>query len=202
MDENDGSLLVELARKAISEYLENGKIINPPENVQDEFKKKMGVFITLLTYPEKGLRGCIGIPEPVKPLLEGVIEAATSAASNDPRFTPLTPQELHQITIEVTVLTPPVVLMKETSKECLEFIEIGRHGLIIEKGWCRGLLLPQVPVEQGWGKEEYLAGLCMKAGLSVEAWMESDTKLYCFEGVIFSEEQPMGPVKQRATREE
>jgi uncharacterized protein (TIGR00296 family) len=91
---------------------------------------------------------------------------------------------------------------KKAPKECLELIEIGRHGLIIEKGWCRGLLLPQVPVEQGWDKEEYLAGLCMKAGLSVEAWMETDTKLYCFEGVIFSEEQPMGSVKKRESMKE
>jgi uncharacterized protein (TIGR00296 family) len=202
MDENDGDILVGLARKAISEYLRNKKIISPPENVRDELNENRGVFVTLSTYPENRLRGCIGIPEPVKPLLEAVIEAAISAATNDPRFSPLSPQELHKITIEVTVLTPPEIMGKKAPKECLELIEIGRHGLIIEKGWCRGLLLPQVPVEQGWDKEEYLAGLCMKAGLSVEAWMETDTKLYCFEGVIFSEEQPMGSVKKRESMKE
>ncbi|MFQ5888013.1 MAG: TIGR00296 family protein, partial [Candidatus Hydrothermarchaeales archaeon] len=146
MDEKDGELLLKLSRRAISEYLKHGKVIKAPEDVKEELKEKRGVFVTLTTYPDKRLRGCIGFPEPIKPLIEAVIEAAISSATRDPRFHPVSLQELPHITVEVTVLTPPDTIDAKTPEETLEKIEIGRHGLIIEKGMCRGLLLPQVPV--------------------------------------------------------
>ncbi len=197
MDESDGEFLVRLARKAITEYIENRNVILVPKAIKAELKEKRGVFVTLTTYPEKKLRGCIGIPETVKPLAEAVIDAAISSATRDPRFYPVAAQELSHITIEVTVLTPPKLMEAKTPEECKDMIEIGRHGLIIEKGLCRGLLLPQVPVEQSWSKEEYLAGLCMKAGLSSNSWTHREAKLFCFKGLIFSEVEPSGDVGKR-----
>jgi uncharacterized protein (TIGR00296 family) len=197
MDEKDGEFIVQTARRAISEYLKNGEIIKAPEDIKEELKEKRGVFVTLNTYPAKELRGCIGLPEPIKPLDEAVVEAAVSSATRDPRFHPISLHELPHITVEITVLTTPQPIEAESPEEQLEKIEIGRHGLIIEKGGCRGLLLPQVPVEHGWGKEEYLACLCMKAGLPVNIWREKDAKLYRFEGVVFSEVRPEGRVEKK-----
>jgi uncharacterized protein (TIGR00296 family) len=197
MDASDGEFLVKLARKAISEYIDNGDVIPTPTEVKKGLKEKRGVFVTLTTHPEKRLRGCIGLPEPVKPLVEAVIDAAISSATKDPRFYPVSIQELSQITIEVTVLTRPKLIAVKSPEERLDLIELGRHGLIIEKGLSRGLLLPQVPVEQGWSIEEFMEGLCMKAGLSSDSWKKSDTKLYSFEGIIFSEVAPGGDVVKR-----
>jgi uncharacterized protein (TIGR00296 family) len=197
MDASNGEFLVRLARKAISEFIEIGNIIPVPNDVRKELKEKSGVFVTLTTYPEKRLRGCIGLPEPVKSLAEAVIGAAISSATRDPRFHPLVAQDLSHITIEVTVLTRPKLIEANSPEERLDLIELGRHGLIIEKGLCRGLLLPQVPVEQGWDIEEFMVGLCIKAGLPSDSWTQSDAKLYSFEGVIFSEEAPAGKVVKR-----
>jgi uncharacterized protein (TIGR00296 family) len=99
--------------------------------------------------------------------------------------------------VEITVLTPPEPIGAETPEERLNEIEIGKHGLIIERGPHGGLLLPQVPVEQGWGKEEFLEGLCMKAGLPRDSWRDMKTMLSSFQGVIFSEKEPGGTVEKR-----
>jgi uncharacterized protein (TIGR00296 family) len=197
MDEMEGKFLVRLARRTISSYLEQGEIIEPPKEPDVELNEKRGVFVTLYTYPERQLRGCIGLPEPVTPLGKAIINAAILSATKDPRFSPLTVDELVNITIEVTVLTTPKPLDANTYLDCLDKIEIGRHGLIIENETCRGLLLPQVPVEQGWRKEEYLTGLCLKAGLPGDAWTSETTKLYTFEGTVFSELNPDGAVEKK-----
>lgn len=197
MDVKDGELLVRLARRAVSEHLAGKRRIKAPGNVRGELKEKRGVFITLKTHPGEKLRGCIGFPEPVKPLIDAVIDAAISSATGDPRFYPVSPDELPHISIEVTVLTLPTPVKADSPQERLNEIEIGRHGLMIEKGLNRGLLLPQVPIEQGWNKEEYLEGISMKAGLPADAWMEKDTQLYRFEGIIFSEKEPAGNVEEK-----
>jgi len=197
MRQDEGIFLVKLAREAIKKYLETGEIIRPPERISAELKKKSGVFVTLSTYPDGELRGCIGIPEPIKPLVNATIEAAISSATADPRFDPLRSDELPHVTVEVSILTPPTLIEVKDPREYLDAIEIGRDGLIIECRWQKGLLLPQVPVEQGWDKKEYLACICMKAGLPTNAWQGRDARLYKFEGIVFSELNPEGPVRKK-----
>lgn len=157
-----------------------------------EFGCERGVFVTLSTYPDHGLRGCIGIPMPVLPLGEALDEAARSAC-HDPRFPDLRSEELAHVTVEVTVMTVPQRI-ECTKAELPRRIEIGRHGLIITCGRRRGLLLPQVPVEWGWDTEEYLEHLSVKAGLPPDAWKRDDAIIESFEGEIFHETSPGGEI--------
>lgn len=197
MDDEAGEGLVMLARKAIYTYLTTGKLVSIPQSSGEILKENRGVFVTLKTYPGRELRGCIGIPEPIMPLAEATIDAAISSATRDPRFHKVRPEELSDLTIEVTVLTRPEPLIVENPHEYTERIELGRHGLTIEKGHYRGLLLPQVPVEHGFDTEEYLGCLCTKAGLPSDSWSKNDVKICSFEGIIFSETSPGGPVVRK-----
>ncbi len=197
MDEDDGATLVRLAREAISTYLTSGKVLSTPQLASEVLKEKRGVFVTLTTHHEKELRGCIGIPEPIKPLAEATIDAAISSATRDPRFPMVRPEELSGLTVEVTVLTRPESITVEDPHEYTEEIELGRHGLTIEKGRYRGLLLPQVPIEHGFDIGEYLGCLCMKAGLPGDSWSKQDVKICRFEGIIFSETTPEGRVVKK-----
>ena len=146
--------------------------------------------------PGHDLRGCIGIPLPVMPLQEAIIESAQSV-TQDPRFLPLKKQELDTIILEVTILTKPELIKVKQPQDYLTNIEIGRDGLIVEQGFSKGLLLPQVPIEQAWDKEEFLANTCMKAGLLPDAWIDKNTKIYKFSGQIFTETKPRGTIKEK-----
>jgi uncharacterized protein (TIGR00296 family) len=194
----DGVFLIRLARNTIEKLLREEGPISLPDDAPEKLKENAGVFVTLTTYPEHDLRGCIGYPEPSLPLVEATVKAAVSAAAEDPRFPPLLEGELEGTIIEVTVLTPPELIEVESPKEYVEKIEIGRDGLIIENGLHRGLLLPQVPVDQGWSVEEFLSYACMKAGLIGDCWCDGKTNIYKFEGIVFSEIEPLGEVKERS----
>jgi uncharacterized protein (TIGR00296 family) len=158
-----------------------------------------GVFVTLNSHRKgsKRLRGCIGLPYPTTPLVKAVIEAAISAATQDPRFPPVTPEELDHITFEVSVLTPPERVSVEKPTDYPSKIKVGRDGLIIERGYSKGLLLPQVPVEWNWNEEQFLCQCSMKAGLSPDAWLMKDTKIYMFQAIIFEEASPKGKIEQK-----
>jgi len=199
LSDGDCSLIVNLARRAITEYLENGGQIDPPSDVPSFLNEKCGVFVTLhkVSGGSSSLRGCIGFPEPVKPLLEAVIDAAICAAVRDPRFEPLTRKELEDIEIEVSVLTPPEVI-EAKPQDLASKIKIGRDGLIAERGWNRGLLLPQVPVEEKWDVEEFLMYTCLKAGLGPDAWWDPKTKFFSFQAIVFGEDGPKGPMRRHA----
>ena len=197
----DGQILVKLARDTITEYLKNGEVLKHPENLPETLKERAGVFVTLHTYPDGDLRGCIGYPEPIMPLLDATTKASISAATGDPRFSSVKSEELDNIIIEVTILTPPELIRVEKPAMYPEMIEIGRDGLIVEKGMNRGLLLPQVPIEQGWNKEEFLSGTCMKAGLMPDSWLEEITKIYKFEGKIYSETKPKNEIIEKTIRQ-
>jgi len=190
----DGTNAVRFARRVITTYVNRHP--TPTPTLGKPFEEKHGVFVTLHTYPAHELRGCIGIPLPVMTLCEAIIESAQSA-TQDPRFPPLAAEEFDHVIIELTVLTKPELIRVTQPQEYPRHIEIGRDGLIVEQGFYKGLLLPQVPVEQGWDKEEFLSYTCTKAGLLPDAWFEKTTKISKFSGQIFTEEKPNGHVKEK-----
>ncbi len=194
----EGKFLIQLARSAVNEKLEKGKIIQPPKEMPKKLFEQCGVFVTISTpiHGEKELRGCIGYPYPTSPLVEAVIDSAINAATQDPRFYPLTLKEMGKVVFEVSVLTPPEPVEVKNPKEYLNKIKVGEDGLIVERGFYKGLLLPQVPVEWGWCEEEFLCQCCVKAGLPPDNWLTKDAKIYKFKAIIFEEETPLGEVKR------
>ena len=176
----DGAFAVARARTLIEAVV----LRKPVEEIEypPAFSAKRGVFVTLTEAGD--LRGCIGIPYPVMPLSEALEDAAVSAAVRDPRFRPVEPEELADISLEVTVLTPPEALICRPA-ERPEYVEVGRHGLIAKAGSRSGLLLPQVATEYGWTPAEFLSQTCIKAGLPQSAWRESSCTIFLFEGQIF-----------------
>ncbi|MEM5879501.1 MAG: TIGR00296 family protein [Candidatus Aenigmatarchaeota archaeon] len=181
-----GQELVKLARKAA----ETRKV---EKKFSKDFEIKKGVFVTIETYPEKELRGCIGFPYPIYPLGEAVQKAATAAASEDPRFSPLEKEEFDKVVFEVSILTEPELIEVKEPKEYFEKIEAGKDGLILQNGPFAGLFLPQV-----WNcfktKEEFLENLCFKAGLTPDYIYDKNTKIFKFRAQIFAEEKPKGKI--------
>lgn len=185
LSQEDGDFLLKIAREAIENYLIKRKVIDVPENIPKLFRNKMGVFVTI--HKSGDLRGCIGYPEPIKPLINAVIESAISAATGDPRFPPMQPDEMGQVNLELSVLTPPQKVVVKNPQEYLEKIKVGVDGLIMEKGYNKGLLLPQVPVEWGWDVEEFLINTCIKAGLQPDCWYDEGVEVFKFHAQIFQE---------------
>lgn len=174
-------ILLDIARRSIKEELVDNAKFGFEKNYSQNLKKKFGVFVTLTIEDE--LRGCIGYILGFKPLFELIYDAAKKAAFEDPRFVPLSEEEFDQIEIEISVLTPP----KEIKS--IQEIEIGKHGLIIEKGVFHGLLLPQVATKYNWNKEQFLEHTCLKAGLNKNDWKDPKTKIQTFSAEIFSEKE-------------
>ncbi len=193
--DSEGEFAVRTARRVVEEYLQRRKI--PSIEFPKRFEEKSGVFTTISTYPNHELRGCIGFPEPIFPLKKALVESALSAAFQDPRFPPLSRREIDSVVFEVSLLTPPEEIKVRRRKELLEKIEIGKHGLIVERGFYKGLLLPQVPIEWGWDVEEFLSQTCWKAGLPMDCWLDDSTKIYAFSAEIFEEEEPRGKVRRK-----
>jgi hypothetical protein len=199
LTQSEGEFLVKLARRAAEVYVRTGKQILPPDDASEKLKQHCGVFVTINSVEdgEKELRGCIGFPYPTDPLVHAVIQSAISAATEDPRFRPLSSRELDRVVFEVSVLTPPVRIETRKAKEYPSKIKVGTDGLIVERGICKGLLLPQVPVEWRWNEEEFLCQCCIKAGLPPDNWLLDGTKLYKFQAIIFEEETPTGKVNRK-----
>lgn len=174
--EAEKKTLHNIAREAIAARLA-GKPLPPLPALTPALREKRGAFVTL--HLDHQLRGCIGTIEPIRPLAEVVQEMAVAAAFQDPRFPPLSPRELERIEIEISVLTP-LELVKDVND-----IVVGKHGLLIERGFRRGLLLPQVATEYGWNRQTFLEHTCLKAGLPPTAWHDPETRIYRFEAEIF-----------------
>jgi len=193
----EGTFLVSLARQSVIDYLQNGEASHLPKTVSPKLMERCGVFVTLklIRNGVKMLRGCIGFPYPTTPLARAVMKAAVSASTQDPRFPTVTLQELSHIAFEVSVLTPPELITAEEPTDLPSKIKVGRDGLIIEKGYHKGLLLPQVPVEQNWNSKEFLSQTAVKAGLQSDAWLLKNTKIYIFQAIIFEEEKPKGEIQ-------
>lgn len=171
--------LIAIAKESIFEYVKNGTVKEiSAEN--DCLGEKRGCFVTIKMHDK--LRGCIGCFTSEKPLWATVQEMAIAAASRDPRFYPLHPEEIGVISIEISVLSPL------TKIESIDEIQVGTHGLYIEKNMYRGVLLPQVATECGWDKTTFLSQTCLKAGLEPDAW-ESEADIYIFSAQVFGDKK-------------
>ncbi|HZH39378.1 MAG TPA: AmmeMemoRadiSam system protein A [Gemmatimonadales bacterium] len=169
--------LLTVARMALERALRRGLPVSL--NLPDI---RRGAFVTLRIGEE--LRGCLGHVSPDRALGELIPGLAVAAARDDPRFPPLSPEELGRVRIEISVLTTPQVVDPADPAA----IVIGRDGLMVERGSARGLLLPQVAPEQGWGPAEFLAATCEKAGLPRTAWREPGTRVLAFQADVFEED--------------
>jgi AmmeMemoRadiSam system protein A len=170
--------LLSLARQSIASKFEGEDYPRtPPED--PPLHEHRGAFVTLKNAGT--LRGCIGRMESDRPLWETVAVMARAAAFEDTRFAPVPRNELDGLSVEISVLTPFEPL------EDPKALEVGKHGLLVEKGIYRGVLLPQVAVDQGWNAEEFLRNACLKASLPVDAWKDPDIRLYVFSAIVIEE---------------
>jgi uncharacterized protein len=193
---DEGTYLVQLARRTIEASFIKTKVSladAPPKT-----REVCGVFVTLnsLRGGRKLLRGCIGYPYPIKPLVEAVNDVAKASAFEDPRFPGLDKSELGKMVVEVSVLTPPESIKAEKPEYYPSIIRVGVDGLIVKRGGRSGLLLPQVATEWGWDSDEFLSQTCVKAGLSPDAWLLPGTEVSRFQAIIFTEITPGGEVER------
>jgi hypothetical protein len=206
LDEKSGGFLVKAAREIVEKISNEKKKIGDQRSLDDSIERNMkksggeklrmprGVFVTIKAR-SGALRGCIGFIHPT-PLWDAVQRAAACAAFGDFRFAPLTAKDLGEVVFEVSVMTEPVLVEGVSCAEWKKKIKIRRDGLIIMSGGYSGLLLPQVPVEQKWGIDEFLDNICYKAGLPADALNDSATKLMKFECQVFAEAAPNGKVHE------
>lgn len=169
------SLLLSLAHESIASALERRQI--SLDSPTPHLSEPRGVFTSL--YKNEELRGCVGYVQPASPLYQAVAETAKAAAFDDHRFPSVRREELSDLQVELSILTPPEPIRPEQ-------IEIGRHGLLVIHQGRRGLLLPQVAVEHQWDRVAFLEQTCRKAGLPADAWKQGAT-LQAFSAEIFGE---------------
>jgi uncharacterized protein (TIGR00296 family) len=198
-----GSHLVRLARGAIEFVVVRGKAPTPndlPSAAGDAsyLSQKRGAFVTL-SRRDGSLRGCIGLPFPVKPLAEAVAQGAIGAATQDPRFSPVSAAELHELTVEVSALTQPEPIPGR-AVDRPQHVRIGTDGLIVSGRGRGGLLLPQVATDFHVSPTEFLSMTCEKAGLFRDAWLDEKVEVRRFQAEIFSEIEPRGLVELSRTQ--
>lgn len=191
LTDEEKDLLLKIAREIIKDYLTLGRLYTESDlqakyKITKTLEQDLGAFVSLHKNIPQGdkprsLRGCIGFIEGTKPLYKSVAENAINAAIHDPRFSPLKPEELDEVNIEISVLTPLQTV------ESPEEIVVGRDGVVLTKGFNKGVLLPQVPVDLGWGREEFLKHVCLKAGISPDSWKDPSITLQRFEAIVFHE---------------
>ena len=176
---DDRRQLLQLARTTIEQYVGTDKIPKVDENnFSATLRAKCGVFVSL--HDKGNLRGCIGTFSPDKPLYQSVISMAIASSTQDSRFLPVSPAEIQNLEIEISVLTP----LKKIGS--ISEIVLGKHGIYIKKGHSSGTFLPQVATETGWTLEEFL-GHCSreKAGIGWDGWKNAE--IYTYEAIVFSE---------------
>jgi AmmeMemoRadiSam system protein B/AmmeMemoRadiSam system protein A len=177
--------LLRIAKKSVETVVKERKAYEVTAPAFEALQQDRGAFVTL---KEKGqLRGCIGYIAPMRALYLTVRDVAAAAAVEDPRFQRVSVAELGQLEYEISVLSP---LRRVTD---IKQIRVGQHGLVIRKGDYEGLLLPQVPTEQGWDRKTFLEQTCLKAGLPPQAWQDEDADLFMFSALVFGEHPPPEP---------
>ena len=179
---HEKSELLALARKSVEHAVREGKPYEADANSSELLNQERGAFVTLKKSGE--LRGCIGYTSSLKPLYLTVRDTATFAALRDPRFQPVSVAELPQLEYEISVLSPLRRVLD------VRQIKVGQHGLLMKNDTHEGLLLPQVPVEQKWGRQQFLEETCAKAGMRANCWKDENTDIFEFTAVVFGDAQP------------
>jgi uncharacterized protein len=180
LTQEEQKVLLTLARATVEAHV-TGQSPPSPETMSPGLQLQRGAFVTL--HLQEQLRGCIGTFTSQQPLWEVVRQMALHAATRDPRFPPVSADEIEALDYEISVLGEPIPVKD------VEEIEIGRDGLILSRGFHRGVLLPQVATEHGWGREEFLQHTCNKAMLPLDAWRDPKTTIERFEALVFSEKE-------------
>lgn len=173
--------LLEIARQSIDDVLTGRKPAMDEEGLDVELKRPSGSFVTLRTRDGE-LRGCIGSLHPVAPLCQAVSSSAINAAFRDPRFYPVTADEMNELVVEISVMGP-IEPVNHTDE-----IMVGRDGLIVSNARSAGLLLPQVATEHGWDRETFLRQTCVKAGLAPDTWRTPGCRIEKFSAEVFGED--------------
>ena len=184
LDEHQQRVLLRIAREALKEAVIRFSLSEEP-SPSPELSQPCGAFVSL--HHGEMLRGCIGHIEAIQPLYQTVRECAVAAALHDPRFDPVQPEELPDLRLEISVMSP---LFEITPAQ----VEVGKHGLLISRGLRRGLLLPQVPLHLAWDRERFLCETCRKAGLEPDAWQHG-ARIQAFTAQVFAETDVPAPVK-------
>ena len=177
LTKSDQLLLLQIARTSVRAYL-SGEVFTAPEIPEGNLGESCGIFVSIHKHGE--LRGCIGNVHAAGPLYRSAAECAISAAVGDPRFIPLTDEELPVVDFEISVLST-MQRIEDVSE-----IEVGKHGLLISKGGYRGLLLPQVATAYAWDRVTFLQETCRKAGLRADDW-KNGAAIHCFSAFVFGE---------------
>ncbi len=178
LNKKESSVLMKIAREAITHFVHK-QTYRPTPREEKNLTQRSGCFVTIKQ--DGQLRGCIGNFQSERPLYQEIAEMATASCSKDPRFHPMEEAELENFSLEISVLSP-----LEKIEDC-EQIEVGKHGIYIEKNFSRGVLLPQVATDYGWDRQTFLQQTCLKAGLPTNAWQESDAEIYIFSAQIITE---------------
>ncbi|MFB6093719.1 MAG: AmmeMemoRadiSam system protein A [Halanaeroarchaeum sp.] len=186
LERRHGDRAVSFARSVIEERVGGGDG-EPPTVVDGALAADRGAFVTLAV--DGSLRGCIGRPYPTQPAHRAIRESAVGAAVGDPRFRPVSPDELATVTVEVSLLSDP-----EPVSRPAESVDVGRHGLIVDADERRGLLLPQVAADREWETTRFLAETCRKAGLDGDCWRGEDVGVERFTASVYAEREPRGPI--------
>jgi AmmeMemoRadiSam system protein A len=179
LSEYERKSILDLARQAVGEAVCRNRLL-PEIPKNGIFERRCGVFVTL--HVNKRLHGCIGVIDAKEPLGQGIARCAASAALEDPRFPKMLPEELSGLDVEVSLLSTLERIQPEE-------IEIGKHGLMVEQDFRRGLLLPQVATEHHLDKERFLQETCRKAGLRADAWKSPGALIYGFTCEIVAEQR-------------
>jgi AmmeMemoRadiSam system protein A len=180
LSSEDRSALLRIARLALHDFFTVGKL---PQYSADSpvLLESRATFVTLWRRDSGQLRGCRGECQAQRPLIQSVAQMAVAAAVDDSRFEPVTIEEVPDLRIEINALTAMRAIQPDD-------VIVGRHGLLVVRGHQMGLLLPEVPVRQGWNRQAFLKGACKKAGLPEGAWKDEDTQVFGFEAEAWSEE--------------
>ncbi|MDT8441139.1 MAG: AmmeMemoRadiSam system protein A [Desulfuromonadales bacterium] len=179
LNDQERQVLLAIARQAILQAVKTGEdYIEPRE--EKTLNQRNGCFVTIKQNGQ--LRGCIGNFQSELPLFKEVAVMARASATNDPRFYPMSNEDLENFTLEISVLSPLYKI------DNIDEIEVGKHGIYIEKSFYRGVLLPQVAIEHHWDRDTFLKQTCLKAGLPTDAWQAPDADIYIFSAQVFGEE--------------